>query len=160
VANNLYSHTEGYVTKTTGEGAHAEGYKTTAVGLAAHAEGGNIGIKGTELEDTMYYCEQDFITVQGSQAYGSESHAEGIQTLAYGHASHAEGYATIAMGLGSHAEGNRPMAIGQTSHAEGSGVFYELVLNPTDEENTYILINKNKDNDVYIFERDLKYDWI
>ena len=61
------------------------------------------------------------ITVSGSMAYGTQSHAEGTQTLAYGYGSHAEGHQTIASGLYSHAEGYQTTASGINSHVEGSG---------------------------------------
>lgn len=52
---------------------------------------------------------------------GSNSVAEGIDTIASGSASHAEGNITTASGTYSHAEGTSNTASGNYSHAEGQG---------------------------------------
>lgn len=62
---------------------------------------------------------EDGYPLQGNIASGSQSHAEGYQTLASGSQSHAEGHSTIASGSGSHAEGLATTASGADSHAEG-----------------------------------------
>lgn len=54
-----------------------------------------------------------------SIAYGSWSHAEGIDTKA-AYASHSEGTKTVASAENSHAEGQNTTASGGASHAEGS----------------------------------------
>lgn len=54
-------------------------------------------------------------------AYGSNSHAEGEDTMASGDSSHAEGKSTFAEGANSHAEGEGTTAYGASSHAEGKG---------------------------------------
>ena len=56
-----------------------------------------------------------------TKAEGSNSHAEGFYAKATGEDSHAEGYKTTASGLASHAEGYYTTAEGDYSHAEGSG---------------------------------------
>ena len=54
------------------------------------------------------------------KAFGTVSHAEGVNTLASGNYSHAEGANTTASGTISHAEGVDTVAFGEASHAEGS----------------------------------------
>lgn len=75
-----------------------------------------------------------FNNYSSNKAVGSNSHAEGNETVAIGNASHAEGYYTtaseyaahaegqgaIASGSGSHAEGNNTTASGHSAHAEGN----------------------------------------
>ena len=52
---------------------------------------------------------------------GTNSFAEGFNTIASESYSHAEGYITTASGESSHAEGSNTTASGMTSHAEGDG---------------------------------------
>lgn len=54
-----------------------------------------------------------------NEASGTDSHAEGLDTLASGTASHAEGAQTTASGADAHAEGDSTVASGADSHAEG-----------------------------------------
>ena len=124
-ASNHYSHAEGDVTTASGSYSHAEGCYTTASGKSSHAEGGNYSSIETVLGDVTIDSSDipnlsEPITVKGPVAYGTQSHAEGAQTLAYGYSSHAEGYRTIASGNYSHAEGYNTEASGNYSHAEGS----------------------------------------
>ena len=51
---------------------------------------------------------------------GTDSHAEGYNTIASRESSHAEGQNTTASGYGSHAEGGSTTAQGDYSHAEGN----------------------------------------
>ena len=127
IASGNSAHAEGYQTKSSGNHSHSEGHKTEAYGNASHVEGGKLNILGEDdLEDITYNATNiaelgvETITVSGSMAYGTQSHAEGTQTLAYGYGSHAEGHQTIASGLYSHAEGYQTTASGINSHAEGS----------------------------------------
>ena len=123
-ASEICSHAEGGQTLASGTNSHAEGYKTTASGKNSHAEGGNTGSAGSVLGDVTIDSSDipnlsEPITVKGPVAYGTQSHAEGAQTLAYGCDSHAEGYRTIASGNYSHTEGYSTEASGSNSHAEG-----------------------------------------
>ena len=111
-------------TTATGTNATAQGKKTAALGDNSHAEGGNLNYKGQEYGAKSFsFVDPDgvskTITVNGSEAYGIQSHAEGSQTLAYGLNSHAEGHGALASGHESHAEGHQCQATGLHSHAEG-----------------------------------------
>ena len=108
IAEESYSHAEGYNTKANGVYAHAEGYGTIAA-KNAHAEGlnTNAGQYGhTEGNETE--C-------------GDTAHAEGYRTHASGIFSHTEGNETWANGSSAHAEGYNNKADAKNSHAEGSG---------------------------------------
>jgi hypothetical protein len=56
----------------------------------------------------------------GNAATGTNSHAEGMQTLAGGNAAHSEGNATTSSGDFSHAEGSDTQAQQEGAHSEGS----------------------------------------
>lgn len=58
--------------------------------------------------------------VDGPDASGPNSHAEGVTTSSPGIGSHAEGFSSISSGNGSHAEGSATTSSGDLSHAEGS----------------------------------------
>ena len=124
-ASGSRSHAEGQSTMASGSYSHAEGFFTKASGNVSHAEGGNTSSTGSILGDVTIDSSDipdlgsETITIKGPVAYGTQSHAEGAQTLAYGYSSHAEGYRTIASGEDSHAEGNNTTASGDYSHAEG-----------------------------------------
>lgn len=129
IAAGTYSHAEGNQTKALESYAHSEGVNTSAIGQGSHAEGGNLeqnryneivfeDPRRVEIYDT---ATGDFITitVEGSQAFGLNSHAEGCSTLAYGKNSHTEGYHTVASANESHAEGCGCETSGSFAHAEG-----------------------------------------
>ena len=123
-SGEYFPHAEGSGTTASGNYSHAEGCNTKASGESSHAEGGNTSSAGSVLGDVTIDSSDipnlpEAITVKGPVAYGTQSHAEGAQTLAYGCDSHAEGYRTIASGNYSHAEGYRTKASGNYSHAEG-----------------------------------------
>ena len=124
-ASGSYSHAEGRYTIASEKNSHAEGNYTTASGENSHAEGGNIGTNGSNLGNITIDSSDipdlgsETITIKGPVAYGTQSHAEGTQTLAYGYSSHAEGRDTTASGDYSHAEGYYTKASGDYSHAEG-----------------------------------------
>ena len=123
-SGEYFPHAEGSGTTASGSYSHAEGCITTASGTCSHAEGGNYSSVGSVLGDVTIDSSDipnlsEAIIVKGPVAYGTQSHAEGAQTLAYGYSSHAEGYRTIASGKYSHAEGNNTTASGTYSHAEG-----------------------------------------
>ena len=92
-----FSHAEGFLSQTFGEGSHAEGLFTFAFGIAAHSEG--------------IYTFTD----------GVASHAEGLFTFASGFSSHAEGISTQTNNDASHAGGNSTTANGLNSFVHGSG---------------------------------------
>lgn len=69
--HGIFSHAEGYVTRSRGNASHAEGVATQANGIAAHAEG------------------------QNGDARGNASHVEGFETIANSDYSHAEGICNI-----------------------------------------------------------------
>ena len=123
-SGEYFPHAEGSGTTASGDYSHAEGCNTKASGTCSHAEGGNYSSVGSLLGDVTIDSSDipnlsEPITVKGPVAYGTQSHAEGAQTLAYGYSSHAEGYRTIASGTYSHAEGDTTIASGDYSHAEG-----------------------------------------
>ena len=135
-ASGRSSHAEGHYTIASGYQSHAEGYYTKAAGHQSHAEGSNIDSSGNTLSNRKITLDDgSTVTIQGSTAYGRNSHAEGTQTYARGYSSHAEGnsttasedsshsegYHTTASGYASHAEGYHTTASGPWSHAEGSG---------------------------------------
>ena len=103
---------------------------TTPVAKAvADEEGNNIKstyAKKTELDAKANIADPVF-TGSFSQnrpagsPIGTNSHAEGTDTVASGEGSHTEGTGTMASGEGSHAEGTGTMASGEGSHAEGTG---------------------------------------
>lgn len=123
-SGEYFPHAEGSGTTASGDYSHAEGCNTKASGTCSHAEGGNYSSAGSVLGDVTIDSSDipnlsEAITVKGPVAYGTQSHAEGAQTLAYGCDSHAEGYRTIASGDESHAEGYNTIASKRYSHAEG-----------------------------------------
>lgn len=125
-----YSFAEGSNTIASENYTHSEGVNTAAIGRSSHAEGSNLEFSNryntiitedprkVEVYDT---ATGDFIniTVEGSQAFGLNSHAEGCSTLAYGKNSHTEGYHSVAQANESHAEGCGCEASGSFAHAEG-----------------------------------------
>lgn len=54
-----------------------------------------------------------------TKSNGGANHAEGYITKSYGTASHSEGYETTALNDYSHAEGNNTVAIAEAAHSEG-----------------------------------------
>lgn len=145
LATGFYSHTEGYLTAATNQGAHAEGcgqyddkedivYPTLAKGLASHAEG---------------YC---------TTAEGPYSHAEGYKTRAEGQCMHVEGSDCYGTGSYSHVGGGQ-------SHSDYTGAFvhglscsssreYQTVFgryNNEDPDAAFIIGNGNKSSPKNIF---------
>ena len=121
------SHAEGWGTTASATFSHAEGYETVASGIGSHAEGANrtengeYSLSPRTISSSDYPIIENDITIKGSEARGTSSHAEGVQTLAFGYGSHSEGEDTMALGRYSHTEGENTIASGQGSHAEGSG---------------------------------------
>ena len=74
-----------------------------------------------EGEDTMASGDSSHAEGKSTFAEGYCSHAEGQSTTAHGSNSHAEGESTVANGSNSHAEGESTVASGYCSHAEGEG---------------------------------------
>ena len=102
---------------------------TPAAKAVADEDGNNIKstyAKKTELDSKANIADPVF-TGSFSQnrpagsPIGTNSHAEGTDTVASGEGSHTEGTGTMASGEGSHAEGTGTMASGEGSHAEGTG---------------------------------------
>ena len=127
LASGSASHAEGKSTTASAAYTHSEGVNTSAIGQGSHAEGSNL--EQNEEGDISFESPREVridktttITVEGSQAFGLNSHAEGCATLAYGKNSHTEGYHTVASASYAHAEGVNTSAIGQGSHAEGSNL--------------------------------------
>ena len=119
----INSFAEGFNTTASGNFSHAEGGNTTASGNYSHAEGSNFDSSGSDqFPDREVTISNVEYTIEGSTAYGVNSHAEGTQSFAYGYSSHSEGFSTTASGDFSHAEGVNTSAIGQGSHAEGSNL--------------------------------------
>ena len=126
-ASGDYSHSEGKSTTASASYTHSEGVNTSAIGQGSHAEGSNLeqdeeGNISFENPREVRIDDTTTITVEGSQAFGLNSHAEGCATLAYGKNSHTEGYHTVASAAYTHSEGVNTSAIGQGSHAEGSNL--------------------------------------
>lgn len=71
------------------------------------------------------------LVVGTGSALGTNSVAEGSETLALGDNAHAEGSATMASGFAAHAEGELTLATGRASHAAGSGA-------AATNDNTYV----------------------
>jgi hypothetical protein len=123
-ATGDFSHAEGFTTMAIGESAHAEGFITKSDGYGAHAEGGDYVDTGSGTlahlpSKNVVIDDATTITLDGSRAYGANSHAEGCQTLAYGAATHSEGWGTFAKNDCAHAEGYKTQALRNSSHAEG-----------------------------------------
>lgn len=87
----------------------------------------SFGIKFYQLGDILYIDTngssynptKHSFAINGCNAKGNYSFAEGSNTDAIGSISHAEGNGTDAIGYSSHAEGNSTSAQGDNSHAEG-----------------------------------------
>lgn len=84
---------------------------------------------------------------------GTNSTAEGRDTIASGYGSHAEGVRAIASGYGSHAEGGSTAASGDYSHAEGRNItasgnhqHVQGRFNILDTINAHIVGNGNSDS--------------
>lgn len=86
--------------------------------------------QGTNASGTNAHAEGGLTDATGSHSHaegydtfatGIYTHAENLQTSAVGYASHAEGNITKAMGINSHSEGYNTTASGEASHAEGAG---------------------------------------
>ena len=124
LASGSASHAEGKSTTASAAYTHSEGVNTSAIGQGSHAEGSNL--EQNEEGDISFESPREVridktttITVEGSQAFGLNSHAEGCATLAYGKNSHTEGYHTVAAANESHAEGCGCQANASFAHAEG-----------------------------------------
>lgn len=109
-AMNLTSHSEGQNTLANDAYTHAEGYKTQAYGNASHSEGWNTIVK------------EDYGHAEGykTQAIQTAAHSEGQETKATGKYSHSEGYNTEAQGEAAHSEGWNTSTNSAHSHIEGS----------------------------------------
>lgn len=122
-ANNIGSHSEGYLSESHERYSHTEGHYTYASGIGAHAEGYN-DIKdadGNEIDITTYGAHGNGSHTEGvnTLSTGKGAHAEGRATTAIRDYAHAEGYDTSAEGIGAHSEGRYSTAKGIGSHAEG-----------------------------------------
>ena len=93
IANQTYSHAEGYYTQARGLASHAEGNNAQANGQHSHAEG------------------------QNTIASNTNSHSEGQHTTASGVCSHVEGRYSNAVGSYSHAQnfGTQSQGFSQTT---------------------------------------------
>lgn len=135
IAEESYSHAEGFNTKANGVASHAEGYKTIANGIYSHAEGANTQAgahghaegNGSIAGDTCHAEGKNTISNgnfshsegEGTEATGDNSHSEGYRTKATGRQAHSEGNSTVASGHYSHAEGKSTVASGEFTHTEG-----------------------------------------
>lgn len=108
-AMNSASHSEGYETLAQDVYTHAEGYKTQAYGDASHSEGWNTIVKENYGHAEGYK----------TQAIQTASHSEGYETKANGKYSHSEGYKTKALADGAHAEGYYNLTNSAYTHIEG-----------------------------------------
>lgn len=70
--------------------------------------------------DGLYHSFEGSVSEGSSKATGTNSHAEGNNSLAQSTASHAEGTQTVSHGIGSHSEGSNTQATEDAAHAEGS----------------------------------------
>ena len=66
---------------------------------------------------------ESFAQGKNTLATGDRAHAEGDSTVASGDSSHTEGYQTSAFGTRAHAEGLRTLASGNDSHAQGGNTW-------------------------------------
>lgn len=144
VANGPNSHAEGQTSNASAQAAHAEGAGTKATGPYSHAEG-----SATEANGQASHAEGETTKANGIRAHAegwsteanaTNSHAEGARTKATGNAAHAEGLGSIAQGQNSHAEGEGTKANGNWQHVEGK-------YNTPDDNNSYIHIAGNGNQD-------------
>lgn len=101
----------------------ATGVETRTASKGAHAEGCRSIAYGSwshaeGIDTKAAYASHSEGTK--TEASAENSHAEGQNTTASGGASHAEGSASVASGGFSHAEGSTTIASGEASHSEGT----------------------------------------
>lgn len=89
---------------------------TASSGIKFYQLGNNLYI---DTNGSSYNPIKHSFAINGCNASGNYSFAEGMSTDATGSYSHAEGYTTDAIGSSSHAEGGSTNAQGDNSHAEG-----------------------------------------
>ena len=119
------SHAEGSKTHALGNNSHSEGYSKNNLHILSLNSVGENGLdRRYSSEDIPNLSNEDIKTIWDkykiSCSKGENSHVEGSNGLAFGTNSHAEGLECRATGSNSHVEGNASQSIGINSHAEGS----------------------------------------
>ena len=131
IANNVASNTNNYLLTATGgstiQGESSLQFDGTLLKLVGSLEQGNSNAdaQGTETHaegrDTIAQGAHSHTEGRSTISVGAASHAEGFTTKTQGIYSHAEGYLTTSSGDWSHAEGESTSTSGTGSHAEGNG---------------------------------------
>jgi len=116
ISGNIINYTHTNFLPLTGGIISGEVKINSNLTVNGNISGNNLKISFNQGSATGNYS----FAIGSGIASGTNSHAEGFNTVASGFYSHAEGNQTRALNAQTHAEGYNSEASGETSHAEGS----------------------------------------